>query len=370
VPNSSISAGSAGVYYVHTLPGLERLAWSEITARLDGVASEGFKIMPGRNGLTMFSEVDADAELTNLRMAEDVFAVLARVNDLPWGRKGLSMIESAFGRSDVLRAAENLAFEHGLLKHRLEHITYRLIVRIAGPQQPYRRVDLARTVERAMQRAMHGRWRAVPEGEMVELWINHFGYDAMLGLRLTGTEMRHRDYQKQHLRAGLRPSAAAALAWLSEPSPEDIVLDPFCGAGTILIERALLGWHSLLLGGDLAHDAVLAAAENIGPRHKPRQLFHWDARALPLASAAVTKVVTNLPFGVQIGAKAELPRLYQQFADELARVLAPGGSAVILSARGGLLRQYTQDTGKLYGTAVIPVDVLGQSAQISVLRRV
>jgi hypothetical protein len=43
---------------------------------------------------------------------------------------------------------------------------------------------------------------------------------------------------------------------------------------------------------------------------------------------------------------------------------------VILSARGGLLRQYTQDTGKLYGTAVIPVDVLGQSAQISVLRRV
>jgi len=361
--------GSSPTYYVHTLPGLERIAWSEIRARIEGAASQGFKVMPGRNGLALFDADELQPHLGALRTAEDVFAVLLRVPDLPWGRAGLAAVESAVAGRHVLRAAEDLAHAFGLLNRRHDRIPFRLIVRLAGPEQPYRRIDLARAVGRAIQRSSRGRWRPVPEGELVELWLNHFGYDALLGLRLTGADMRHRDYQKQHLPAALRPSVAAAMAWLSQPAPEDVFLDPLCGAGTILIERALSGWHRLLLGGDISSEALAAAAENIGPRHKPRQLFCWDATALPLAGQSVSKAATNLPFGVQMAAPAELPALYRQVAAELARVLAPGGLAVTLSARGGLLRQLAQDTGHFYSTTVVPVDVLGQSAQISVLQR-
>ena len=362
--------GSPQSYYVHTLPGLERIAWSEIRARVDGASSQGYKVMPGRNGLTLFTADELQPQLTSLRTAEDAFAVLLRVPELPWGREGLAALEAALSRRQLTQAAEDLAHAFGLLKQRHDRIPFRMIVRLAGPEQPYRRIDLARAAGRALQRGSRGRWRAVPEGEFVELWLNHFGYDAVLGLRLTSAAMRHREYQRQHLPAALRPSVAAAMAWLSRPAAEDVFLDPLCGAGTILIERALSGWHRLLLGGDISAGALAAAAENIGPRHKPRQLFHWDANALPLADQSVNKVATNLPFGVQMSSPGELPALYRQIASELGRVLTPGGLAVTLSARGGLLRQLAQDTGKLFSTGVVPVDVLGQSAQISVLQRV
>lgn len=360
---------SAPLYYAHTLPGLERIAWTEIRAHVAEASSDGFKVMPGRNGLVLFRAEDLAPQLSRIRTAEDVFAVVLRLTDIPWGREGLRVIEQALARGDIVRQVERITDAFGLTKQRRDRLTYRLIVRLAGPEQPYRRTDLAHLVERALHRATHGRWQAVPEGEMVELWLNHFGYDALLGLRLTGSEMRHRDYQQQHLPATLRPSVAATMAWMSQPTADDVFLDPLCGAGTILIERALSGWHRLLLGGDIAAEAVAAAAENIGPRHKPRQLFHWDARALPLASDSITKVATNLPFGVQMSTPAELPGLYRQVIGELGRVLAPGGIAVALSSRGGLLRQLAQETGRFYSSTIVPVDVLGQSAQITVLHR-
>ncbi|MEN6479256.1 MAG: RNA methyltransferase [Anaerolineales bacterium] len=351
------------------MPGLERIAWTEIRAHVAEASSDGFKVMPGRNGLALFQAEDLVSQLSRIRTAEDVFAVVLRLADIPWGREGLSIIEQAVARGDVVRQVERLADEFALIKQRRDRLTYRLIVRLAGPEQPYRRSDLAHVVERALRRATRGRWQAVPEGEMVELWLNHFGYDALLGLRLTGSKMRHRDYQQQHLPATLRPSVAATMAWMSQPTADDVFLDPMCGAGTILIERALSGWHRLLLGGDIAAEAVAAAAENIGPRHKPRQLFHWDARTLPLASGSVTKVATNLPFGVQMSTPAELPGLYRQVIGELGRVLASGGIAVTLSSRGGLLRQFAQETGHFYSSTIVPVDVLGRSAQITVLHR-
>ena len=55
-------------------------------------------------------------------------------------------------------------------------------------------------------------------------------------------------------------AVAAALAWLSEPRDDDIVLDPLCGVGTVLIERAHLGRYAMLLGGDADAEAATYAA--------------------------------------------------------------------------------------------------------------
>lgn len=74
--------------------------------------------------------------------------------------------------------------------------------------------------------------------------------------------MRHRLYKREHLLASLRPTVAAALSWLSRPTARDIVLDPLCGVGTIVIEQALQGPFEQAVGGDLRAEAVHVAQRN------------------------------------------------------------------------------------------------------------
>ena len=38
--------------------------------------------------------------------------------------------------------------------------------------------------------------------------------------------MRHRTYKVEHFRASLRPTMAAALAWLADLKPKQVVVDP------------------------------------------------------------------------------------------------------------------------------------------------
>ncbi len=131
-----------------------------------------------------------------------------------------------------------------------------------------------------------------------------------LTVRLSDDRMRHREYKTAHRPASLRASSAAALAWLSEPREDDVVLDPFCGAGTILIERAHMGRYAMLLGSDRDAAALAAARVNVGERYKPIQLENWDAGALPLGDASVDKIVTNLPWGLRYGSHGENRKLY------------------------------------------------------------
>jgi tRNA (guanine6-N2)-methyltransferase len=64
---------------------------------------------------------------------------------------------------------------------------------------------------------------------------------AVMGLRLSPTPLHRRPYKQEHLPGSLKPTIAAALGVLGEVEPGQIVLDPFCGAGTILTEAAVVG---------------------------------------------------------------------------------------------------------------------------------
>ena len=170
--------------------------------------------------------------------------------------------------------------------------------------------------------------------------------------------------------ASLRPSVAAGMVWLTEPQPGDVFLDPLCGAGTLLVERGMIERHSLLLGGDIDADALQAAAQNIGPRHKPRQLLEWDAGRLPLASGSVDKIATNLPFGKQVGSPQENRRLYRAVFREIDRLLRPHGRAVVLSSETELVKDTLRQVKGLQIVRGYSVTILGQGARIYIVERV
>lgn len=174
------------------------------------------------------------------------------------------------------------------------------------------------------------RWEGARPDLEVVVFLAREG--ATAALRMTGPEFRHRGYLR--IPAALSPPVAAALVRLSVPTPDDRLLDPCCGSGTILLERARMGRYRELLGGDASADAVEVARQNLGNRHKPWALHVWDAQRLPLPDRSVSRVVSNLPFGVQVRAPGGVVHFAEAFLREAARVLEPGGRAVVLLPRG------------------------------------
>lgn len=171
-------------------------------------------------------------------------------------------------------------------------------------------------------------WRLETERPDAEVVAFLSPQSAIVALRVTEPAFRHRHYQRAP--AALSPTVAAALARLAVPTPEDRWLDPCCGGGTLLLERAQMGPYRELLGGDVSAAALEVARANFGDRHKPWSLRVWDARALPLPDASVNRVVSNLPFGVQLPAAGGVGPFVQACLREVARVLEPGGRAVLL----------------------------------------
>jgi tRNA (guanine6-N2)-methyltransferase len=357
-------SGKGYLYYAHTMPGLEEVAWIEMRSRLDGATFEGSKTLPGKNGLVFFRYAGQTADLLKLRTIEDVFFLVARIPKVEWGREGLSQIYQLVVRDRFLKAGLGL---HGQVARRGG--TFRVISRMAGGRQPYRRIDFERAVESALKKRLGGQWRAVKEEEDVEIWVNLIGLDFVCGLRLSDASMRHREYKQAHVAASLRPSVAAAMVWLTAPRPGDVFLDPLCGAGTLLVERGTIERHALLLGGDIDAGALRAAAQNIGPRHKPRQLLRWNAGRLPLTSGSVDKIATNLPFGKQIGSPQENRRLYRAVFAEIDRILCSDGVAVVLSSETELIKDTVRKLDGLQIVQGYSVTILGQQARMYVIGR-
>ncbi len=356
------------LYYAHTMPGLEQIAWIEIRNRLPQASCEAFRKLPGKNGLVLFRHAGAPADLLKLRTPEDVFFLIARIEKIKWGRQSLTQIYQAILDNRFLGAG--LTLHSQATRHpRQQERTFRVISRLVGKNHSYRRVDFERVVEKGLKKKLGKTWRAVEQGERVEVWANLIGGEFICGLRLSDASMRHRGYKKSHVAASLRPSVAAAMAWLTEPQASDVFLDPMCGAGTLLIERGMIERHTLLLGGDVHADTLRSAAQNIGPRHKPRQLLRWNAGRLPLPSRSVDKIATNLPFGKKIGSKSENVSLYRAFFRQANRVLTPGGRIVVLSSQSELVKNTLRGIKKLQIVRGYSVTILGQNAKIYLIER-
>src|SRR5262249_34868242 len=137
------------------------------------------------------------------------------------------------------------------------------------------------------------------------------GTSAVCGLRLSDKTMRHRTYKEAHRPASLRPVVAAAMVRLAAPRHDQLLVDPMCGAGTILAERALMDRSARVLGGDIELDAVRAAYDNLRGLGNA-WLAVWDARRLPLGNESVPCLVCNLPFGIQIGEPGSIANLYDE----------------------------------------------------------
>jgi tRNA (guanine10-N2)-dimethyltransferase len=94
--------------------------------------------------------------------------------------------------------------------------------------------------------------------------------------------------------SAMQAKLARCMVNLAQPKAEDLVLDPFCGTGTTLIEAGLVGCRAL--GLDVQRRMARGTRRNLAEfRIKAEGLIVADARSLPLNR--VDCVVTDPPYG-------------------------------------------------------------------------
>jgi 23S rRNA G2445 N2-methylase RlmL len=348
--------------YAVVHPGLEEVAGEEITAELGG------DVRRSAPGLAIFRVPEVTDALLRLRTTEDVFLLAWGTDKLTYRAEDLDRIRRWTAHdADWDRL---LRLHHAVRPKPKGRPTYRLVTQMTG-EHGYRRKDAAKALAQGLAGKLPASWRPAEENAAVEVWLTIHGATAVCGLRLSDRTMRHRSYKLEHLPASLRPTLAAALVRLADAGPTQVVLDPMCGAGTILAEQLEASrarrQRVQVWGGDLDQGAVRAAAANLR-RLGSASLARWDAARLPLPAACVDRVVSNPPFGKQLGRPEEVGPLYRRALAEQDRVLRPGGRAVLLVSDYPALRDAARAVG-WRPERQLRVRILGQRAVVSAWRK-
>jgi len=307
-------------------PGVGRLLRRHL-AEADGIdiAGSGFD---GQSDMVFFAADQAGrAHALRSRLAGDVFAEIGRASRGGRASQG----RAAWAAPVATMTWQAAAVERALsvwadeVRQLSGSMTYRVTAQVHA-QSRLQRSDLRRAMA-AVIGADKPRWKYADPAQLeFQLSEWHDG-QYVAGLRISAaTGLRAGRSAEQS--GPLPETVAAAMVQLagdatavSQRSPGRILLDPCCGAGTILAEAAAAGWTAE--GSDINPASVEMASR--AAAGVPVQL--GDARELLLADDCVGACVSWLP--------GRVPGSWPAFASavlaELSRVTRSGGRVVLLA---------------------------------------
>jgi 23S rRNA G2445 N2-methylase RlmL len=264
------------------------------------------------------------AELLTLRTIDDLFIQLAEWQGIGTHRTTLAQLEQQALDLHLWKAL-NVRAE---LQPLSDLPTFSVSANFVG-RRNYTSDEIKAAIARGVESVAGWRYQEDDRQSEINLRVFIEHELAVVGMRLSKTPLYKRAYKQDHLPGSLKPPVAAALLLLADVTPHQSVLDPCCGAGTILIEAASMGARAI--GGDQEEAAVAAAQSNAGAAGVQIDLRQWDARSLPLDDRSMARIVSNLPWGRQVEVNSELESFYQAVCAEMERVVADDGEIVLLT---------------------------------------
>ncbi|MCD5410189.1 MAG: class I SAM-dependent RNA methyltransferase [Clostridiales bacterium] len=188
-------------------------------------------------------------------------------------------------------------------------------------------------------------------GDMYKIEVAFLKDIATLTIDTTGAGLHKRGYRKLSNRAPIKETLAAAMIQLSYWNPDRVLMDPFCGSGTIIIEAGLIGkniapgmnrnfvsekwgiipksaWsearketHDLadldrklrIFGSDIDGEVLSIARYHIKEAFLEDDVFVQKLPISELSSRFEHGItIANPPYGKRIGEKEEIDRLYTE----------------------------------------------------------
>lgn len=218
--------------------------------------------------------------------------------------------------------------------------------------------DIQSIMKKAMVERMKGAYKIEwfeEKGGSYPLRVFLYKDQVTVGIDTTGDSLHKRGYRTLTSKAPITETLAAALIMLTPWNKDRILVDPFCGSGTFVIEAAMMAanmapgmnrsflseeWKNLIprkcwydamdeandlvnndvkvdiQGYDIDPEIVKAArsnAEAAGVDH----LIHFQQREVNALSHPKKYgfLITNPPYGERIEEKKNLPELYRQIGE-------------------------------------------------------
>ena len=145
--------------------------------------------------------------------------------------------------------------------------------------------------------------------------------------------------------SAMMPKLARCMVNLARARRGELVLDPFCGTGSILIEAALIGCSAL--GLDISSRMAFGALLNarfVGA--EPTGISVADALEAPLRPGAVDRIITDPPYGRSASTTGlDVRELYEHFLNDMPELLKKKGVACVAAPSWLGLPELARDAG-------------------------
>ncbi len=153
-------------------------------------------------------------------------------------------------------------------------------------------------------------------------------------------------YRREWIPESISPVTAAGVLELASAylKPEARVLDPFCGAGTLLTERCYAGSVQSAYGTDIYENAVEMARRNAATAKMPIHFIHRDCRTFT-HEYPFDEIITDLPRGAGTEGSAEAGRLLAAMLDKAPEWLGDTGVLILYTLDMDMV--YKELTGRV-----------------------
>lgn len=264
---------------VRTVSGLEGLAAEEVEAtghRVVEVSKRQLVVEPSSEVLIRQPP----------RLADDLFEVYGTAPDPGRSKAGLVdalrlAVPAASADRAVFAVSASFVGSRNFNRFDVEDRVGERLARLTGGRYHSRRHGVAPPDERA-------EWRVVLDGQT--LWV---------GLRPYAVPLHRRAWRTRTVRGSLHPPVAAAMARLAALAPGHQALDPFCGAGTLLLEAYAVEPRARYVGSDRDPAAIAAARANAeAPAERPN--ISWRRGDAAHLTTPADRIITNPPWDLRV----------------------------------------------------------------------
>ncbi|MDD6102872.1 MAG: methyltransferase domain-containing protein [Clostridiales bacterium] len=154
------------------------------------------------------------------------------------------------------------------------------------------------------------------------------------------------EYRKETVAASIRPELAAnVISIAADYLRSNIqVLDPFCGVGTMLIERYKYRKASPMYGVDTFGEAIEKAKINSTKAEVEAYYINKDYFDFK-HDYSFDEIITNMPFSLDSEDYKKIEDIYKRFFDYSRKLLKRGSYVIIYSRNPDFARKYSEKYG-------------------------